>query len=59
MSGVEEEAINEIKIYDFDAKTIKALIEYLHKQSVDNLNEVAFELFKAADKYDIEGLKVS
>jgi hypothetical protein len=44
---------------DFDAKTIKALVEYLHKESVGNLSDIAFELFKAADRYSIHGLKVS
>jgi hypothetical protein len=48
-----------VKINDVDVKTMKALIEYLHKQSVDNFSEIAFELFKAADKYGIEELKVS
>jgi hypothetical protein len=58
-SGMKEQATGVVEITDFDVKTIKALIEYLHKQSVDDLSEIAVELFKAADKYNIEGLKVS
>jgi hypothetical protein len=58
-SGMKEETTGIVEIADIDAKTIKALIEYLHKESVENFSEVAFELFKAAHKYDIEGLKAS
>jgi hypothetical protein len=58
-SGMKEQATGVVEIKDTDAETMKALVEYLHKESVDNLSEVAFELFKVADKYDIEGLKVS
>jgi hypothetical protein len=58
-SGMKEETTGVIEIENFDAKTIKALIEYLHKECVDDLSDVAVELFKAADKYSIKGLKVS
>jgi hypothetical protein len=56
---MKEQSTGVVEIADFDAKTIKALVEYLYKRSVENLSEVALELFKAADKYSIEGLKVS
>jgi hypothetical protein len=59
MSDTNQETINEITIYDFDVKTINGLIEYLHTESVENLSEVAFDLFKAADKYSIKRLKAS
>jgi hypothetical protein len=58
-SGMKEQATGIVEIEDTDANTMKALIEYLHEESVDNLSEVAFELLKVADKYSIEGLKVS
>jgi hypothetical protein len=58
-SSMKEETTVVIEIYDFNVKTINALIEYLHKDSVDNLSEVAFELFKVAHKYGIKGLEAS
>jgi hypothetical protein len=58
-SGMKEQATGVVEMKDIDVKTMKAFVEYLHKQSVENLNEVALELFKIADKYSIEGLKVS
>jgi hypothetical protein len=58
-SGMKEQATSVIEITDFDVKTMKAFIEYLHTDFVENLSEVAFELFKAADKYMVDGLKVS
>jgi len=44
---------------DFNVKTIKALIEYLHLESVNNLSDVALELFKLADMYEINEFKVN
>jgi hypothetical protein len=55
---MKEQATGVVEIKDIDAETIEALIEYVYKESVDNLSEVAFELLKVADKYEIEGLKV-
>jgi hypothetical protein len=48
-----------IKMNDFNVKTIKALIEYLHLESVNNLSDVALELFKLADMYEINEFKVN
>jgi hypothetical protein len=56
---MKEQATGVVELHNFNVKTINALIEYLHKESVDHLSEVAVELFKAADKYSIKGLKVS
>jgi hypothetical protein len=56
---MKEQATGVVEMKDIDVKTMTAFVEYLYKQSVDNLNEVALELFKTADKYSIEGLKVS
>jgi hypothetical protein len=48
-----------IEIEDIDANTMEAFVEYLHTESVKNISEIAFELFKTADKYGIDGLKVN
>lgn len=58
LTNSNQESIDVVNIDEFDAKTINALIEYLHKESVDDLSEVAVELFKAANKYGIKGLEV-
>jgi hypothetical protein len=58
-SGMKEQATGVVEITDVDAKTMKAFVEYLHTESVENLSEVALELFKCADKYMVDGLKVS
>jgi hypothetical protein len=58
-SNMKEGHTNVIEINDFDVKTIEALVEYLHLESVSNLSDVALELFKLADVYNISGLKVS
>jgi hypothetical protein len=47
-----------VEMKDIDVDTLKALIEYLHIKSVENLDNVALELFKIADKYKIDKLKV-
>lgn len=58
-SNMKEGSTDQIEIKDFDVKTIEALIEYLHFESVDRLSGVALELFKLADVYNINRLKVS
>jgi hypothetical protein len=58
-SGMKEETTGIIKIDDMNSKTTEALLEYLHTESVSNLDEVALELFKAADKYKITRLMVT
>lgn len=50
---------NVIHIKDIDSKTMEALVEYLYTESPGNFGEFATELFKAADKYNIVGLRVS
>jgi hypothetical protein len=47
-----------IEITDAKAVVIEALVEYMHRGDVKNLDSVAVELFKMADKYDVEPLKV-
>jgi hypothetical protein len=57
-SNMKEKSTGVIEFYDVDVKTIEAFIEYLHLESVQNLNDVALELFYFADEYNISGLKV-
>lgn len=54
-----EKATGIVEMKNVDAKTMLALIEYLHTESIKNLENIAFELFMIADKYSVDGLKVS
>lgn len=56
--GCEETENDEIVIKDASANVIEALIKYMHLRSVEKLEKIAVDLFKAADKYQVEGLKV-
>jgi hypothetical protein len=47
-----------VEIKDTKATVIEALIEYMHCGTVENLEPIAIELFKVADKYDVQPLKV-
>jgi hypothetical protein len=58
-SGMKEQTTGVVEIADLDVKTMQAFVEYLHTEFVENLSEVALELFKLADKYMVDGLKVS
>lgn len=46
-----------INISDINVKTMKALVQYLHLGTVDNLDEIAEDLFFASDKYNIIALR--
>jgi hypothetical protein len=57
--NTQEAATGIVEIEGIKANTMKALIEYLHTESVTNLDKIALEVFKAADMYCIDGLMVS
>jgi hypothetical protein len=42
----QEAATGIVKIEDIDAKTMEAVVEYLHTESVEKLKRIAIELFK-------------
>lgn len=46
-----------VKISDFDSKTLKELLRFIYSNQVEGLNEIARELFFAAEKYNLELLK--
>ena len=46
-----------VKIDHFDAKVIEDMLRYLYTLTTQNLPKLAQELFKAAHKYKIHGLK--
>lgn len=56
-TNMTETATNAVKIIDFDDVVVKAMLEYLYTGRTKLLNELAFDLFKIADKYNLPGLK--
>jgi hypothetical protein len=54
-----EVQVEHLKINDVKAAVFEAFVEYIHRGKVDNLEPIAVELMKFADKYKVEPLKVS
>jgi hypothetical protein len=53
-----EDQNSTIEITDLQAETIRCLLEYIYTSNVEDINEHnAIEIFKAADKYELEFLK--
>ncbi len=53
-----EDQNSTIEITDFPSETIRCLLEYIYTSNVEDINEHnAIEIFKAADKYQLEFLK--
>jgi len=46
-----------IRIDNFSSKTIEALINWMYTREIENLDEIAEDLFKVADKYAFNALK--
>ena len=46
-----------VKIDDFDVQVIEDMLQYIYTCTTQNLPKLAQELFKAAHKYEIHGLK--
>src|ERR1700722_13782597 len=53
-----EDQNSTIEITDLQPETIRCLLEYIYTSNVEDINEHnAIEIFKAADKYELEFLK--
>jgi hypothetical protein len=50
---------NVIEIEDIKLIVMEVLIKYMYLGKLDDIGSIAIDLFKAADKYKIKGLKVS
>lgn len=57
-SNMREANKNHVKILDFDSKVVKEALRFCYTGKVENLDEIARELIYAAEKYQIEGLKI-
>jgi speckle-type POZ protein len=54
----EESRTNHVKIEDINGKTMKELLRFIYTGNIEDGKEVARELLTAADKYQIEKLKI-
>ena len=57
--NMQEKLTNEVTIEDFEPKVIEMIIKFMYAGEVEGLGENAAILLPAADKYDIEELKVA
>ena len=53
-----EKIENAVTIVDIDSKVFREILRYIYTGKVKNLEEVAFDLLTAADKYDLRKLKI-
>ena len=58
-TGWKEGDENKVIIDDFDAPTVQAAVEYCYDQEMTNVAQVAVDLYRFADKYFMDNLKVS
>ena len=56
-TGFQESSTHQTQITDIEFSTLKALLKYIYTDIIDPENEHTEELFVAADKYDIQGLR--
>ena len=56
-TGFKESSLCQTQITDIQLITLKALVKYIYTDALDPENDNIKELFVAADKYDIQGLK--
>jgi speckle-type POZ protein len=55
--GYTEHRDNYIKIEDVDSDVFEEFLRFLYSGQVEHLDEVCFDLFAAADKYEVQPLK--
>lgn len=56
-NGMQESVKNRIEITDISQNVLEEMLRYIYTGNVNNLHELADELFEAADKYDLDELK--
>ena len=55
---LKEQKTSEVKIYDLDPETIKEMLKYIYSDEINESSGKIEDLFYAADKYDVVGLKM-
>ena len=56
-SEISEKQENHVNIVDVSHEIFKEMIYYIYNEEVPKLDEYAYELLQAADKYKLDGLK--
>lgn len=56
-SKMQEAATGSVYIEDFDPEVILELLRFIYYKEVEQLPKIAYDLIRAADKYDIKELK--
>ncbi|KAL6953829.1 hypothetical protein U1Q18_046959 [Sarracenia purpurea var. burkii] len=57
-NGMKESEKNRIDVTDISEDVMEEMLRYIYTANVKNLNDIADDLFEAADKYDLGELKV-
>jgi BTB/POZ domain len=55
--GTKEHHDNYVNIEDIDSDVFEVFLRFLYSGQVDQLDEMCFDLFTAADKYDVQPLR--
>lgn len=55
--GLAESNNDSVLIEDLDQETIRGMLHFIYSGNVPNLQNIAFKLLAAADKYEIKRLK--
>lgn len=53
---MKEQTTNAVTIQDIQPEVFDELLRYIYTDKVDSLDSMSFELYAAADKYDLQGL---
>ncbi|KAL6953837.1 hypothetical protein U1Q18_046967 [Sarracenia purpurea var. burkii] len=56
-NGMRESVKNRIDVTDIRENVMEEMLRYIYTGKVENLDEMAYDLFEAADKYDLAELK--
>lgn len=56
-TNMTEKKANQVEIVDVSYEIFKEVIHYIYTEEIPMLNELAYELLQAADKYELNDLK--
>uniref|UniRef100_A0A0N5C047 Speckle-type POZ protein-like (inferred by orthology to a human protein) n=1 Tax=Strongyloides papillosus TaxID=174720 RepID=A0A0N5C047_STREA len=56
-SPLEESQTNAIKIEDFRVEVVREMLNYIYKEKISNIQNMADEMFEIANKYELHRLK--
>jgi hypothetical protein len=56
--GLAESNNDSVSIEDLDEETVRGMLHFIYSGNVPDLQQIAFRLLAAADKYELKRLKV-